>query len=283
MVHPPTIGDTLTRARRRLAEASFSPSTREAALLLGWVLGLSEAQVEARWEDSLSPTELDRFESALEQRLAGEPVAYIVGSKEFFGRSFTVDAGVLIPRPETEHLVETALELPLPERPRIVDIGTGSGCIAITLALELPGSRLLATDISLDALAVARRNRMRLDGDQQVTLLATDLATGIDLTRIDLVVSNPPYVGTNEVDELSVEILDFEPAGALFAGLGGELFQRRLLNELIGLRAGSWLLIEIGAGQRETLERCCVGSSFELVGIRDDYAGRPRIAQLCRR
>ena len=274
------IGEVLAEARRRLSAAPFRPDTREATLLLGHVLGWEEAQVIARQDRSLDPARARQFESVVNRRLTGEPVAYIVGVKEFFGRQFRVDRRVLIPRPETEHLVEVALELPLPRQPSILDLGTGSGCLAATLALELPASRVVATDISVGALAMARQN-LGLHGlTHRLQLLAGDLARSLDLAGFDLVVSNPPYIGRAETPSLSPEILDFEPDTALFAGAEGTAVFQRLFEELSDLRPETWLVTEIGAGQQDLIRRLIAGSPFRLVEIRPDYAGHPRIALL---
>ncbi len=155
----PTFDLLVAAARARLKTAPFEPSPREALLLVGRVLGLSEAQVLARGGEAVPEAAAREIEALLVRRLAGEPVAYLFGEREFFGRSFAVDPRVLIPRPETEHLVEIALALPLPARPRILDLGTGSGAIAVTLALELPAARVVATDRSPAALAVAAGTR----------------------------------------------------------------------------------------------------------------------------
>ena len=153
-----TVQGLLVEARRRLAAAPFAPPAREAGLLLAHALGVSEAQVLARHDEDVPAAAADRFLALLERRLAGEPFAYLTGEREFYGRGFRVDRRVLIPRPETEHLVEAALALPLPPGPRILDLGTGSGCLAVTLAAELPAATVVATDLSLAALAVARAN-----------------------------------------------------------------------------------------------------------------------------
>ena len=178
---PATVDELLADARRRLA-ATIEPSRREAALLLGHVLGLGEAQILARGERPVDAAHADRFGALLERRLAGEPFAYLVGEREFYGRSFFVDPRVLIPRPETEHLVDAALELSstgeLPARPRLLDLGTGSGCLAITLALELDGFAV-AADLSPAALAVARANAGRHGAADRVALAASDLTTGL--------------------------------------------------------------------------------------------------------
>jgi release factor glutamine methyltransferase len=251
--------------------------------LVGHVLGWTEVQVITRQMETLDKTHASHFELVINRRLTGEPVAYILGVKEFYGRPFQVDSRVLIPRPETEHLVEVALELPLPRWPSVLDLGTGSGCLACTLAMELPASRIVASDISVGGLAVARNN-LRLHGlTDRVQLLASDLARALDLARFDLVVSNPPYVGSDEAASLSAEILDFEPDTALFAGAAGDVIHQRLLTELAGLRSESWLVMEIGAGQEDLIRRLTADSDLRLVEVRPDYAGHPRVAVLQRR
>ncbi len=214
----PTIGQLLAEARPLLAATPFGASTREARLLLGHVLGLSEGKVLAREEMAVPPEAERRFRDLLARRLAGEPVSYLTGEREFWGRPFAVDSRVLIPRPETEHLVEVALELRLPEAPWILDVGTGSGILAVTLALEIPGSRAVAVDLSPGALAVAARNAHRLGAADRISFLGADLTAALDLRRFDLVVSNPPYVDRSEIPEISLEVLRFRaPPGALSA------------------------------------------------------------------
>jgi release factor glutamine methyltransferase len=277
------ISEILKEARRQLAVADFCPPTREANLLLAATLHWTEAQVLARQDRTLSAEDRNRFARALARRLTGEPIAYILGHKEFYGRSFAVDNRVLIPRPETEHLVATALELPLPAEPTVLDVGTGSGCLACTLALERPTSRVVASDLSLAALAVASRNRSHYELGERLLLVNTDLAVGLDLTTFDLVLSNPPYVAPEEVPKLSREIVDFEPELALFADSAGLAIYPRLLQELFELRSGVWLVVELGAGQEQPIREFAADSCFELVEVRSDYAGLPRVALLQRR
>ncbi|MEE8277312.1 MAG: peptide chain release factor N(5)-glutamine methyltransferase, partial [Thermoanaerobaculia bacterium] len=279
----PTIDRLLADTRRRLAAAPFRPSTREAALLLGRVLGLSEAQVLARSRDRVPATEARRFRELLERRLAGEPVAYLLGEKEFFGRPFAVDRRVLIPRPESEHLVESALAQRLPEEPRILDVGTGSGCLAVTLALELPGARVTAVDVSPAALVVASANARRHGVAGRVVCAAADLVRGLELSRFDLVVSNPPYIDPATAQELSPEIREHEPPAALFAEGRGRAILDRLLRELAALRSGAPLILEIGFDQADWLRQRADASVFELQEVRSDYSGLPRVVVLRRR
>ncbi len=278
-----TIGDLLRDARQRLATAAFEPARREAALLLARVLDRSEASVLAFAEETVAAAAAARFQALLERRLAGEPVAYLFGEREFYGRSFIVDPRVLIPRPETEHLVEAALALDLPPRPRIADAGTGSGAIAVTLALEIPGSRVVATDVSLAALQVAQANVRRHGAGESVALVGGDLLTALDLAACDLVVSNPPYVDPAVAPELSAEVTGFEPHVALFAPDGGRAVIERLLDETAGLRAGAHLILEIGHDQGEWLSAAAAGRrDWQVVEIVRDYGGIPRTAVLRR-
>jgi release factor glutamine methyltransferase len=281
----PTIGQLLAEARPLLAATPFGASRRETRLLLGHVLGLSEGRVLAREEMPVPPEAERRFRDLLARRLTGEPVSYLTGEREFWGRSFQVDSRVLIPRPETEHLVEVALAARLPPSPRVLDVGTGSGILAVTLALEIPGARVVATDLSLAALAVAAGNARRLGA--AIALVNTDLAAGLDLSRFDLVVSNPPYVDRSEVPEISPEVLGFEPHLALFPPGAGDATLARLFCQCgglrSGLRSGIPLAVEIGRGQLDAVRRHAGDSGLDVVEVREDYAGIQRTVLLRRR
>lgn len=227
------------------------------------------------------------FERLLARRLAGEPVAYLLGEREFYGRVFSVDRRVLIPRPETEHLVEVVLALPLPPGPRILDLGTGSGILAVTLALELPGARVLATDRSPGALAVAAANARRLGAGERLCFLGADWTAALARLDFDLVVSNPPYVSREDEPRLSPEVRDFEPASALFAEEGGLGEIRRLLAAAVALPSGAFFACEIGDGQLPGIEALVAEEREEahpltLVEVRRDYAGKERLVVLKR-
>jgi release factor glutamine methyltransferase len=280
---PVTIDQLLAEARPRLAATSFGAPAREASLLLGRVLGLSEAQVLAHGEREVPEEEEERFRHLLERRLTGEPTAYLFGERELYGRTFQVDPRVLIPRPETEHLIEAVLETPLPERPWILDVGTGSGILPVTLALEIPGARIVATDISPGALAVTSWNARRLGVRRRVFPVGADLARGLDLGRFDLVVSNPPYIDWSDAPTLSPEVYNFEPHVALFAPGSGDSLYARLFLETGELRAGIRLLVEIGYGQLDAVRRHAQASGLHVVDVRLDYAGIPRVVILERR
>ena len=283
MMENVTIDRLLVEARRRLAAAPFEPAGREALLLMARVLARSEAHVLAHGEDEPEAEAAARFAALLERRLVGEPIAYILGEREFYGRRFSVDPRVLIPRPETEHLIELTLELELPPDPRILDLGTGSGCLAVTLACELPAARLIATDLSPAALAVARANARRHGVENRVRLAAADLALALRLDEFDLVVSNPPYVGLDEAPDLSIDVRDHEPAGALFAPRTPLSVIERLATELGELATGTVVAFEIGAGREEAVGELLADSPLALVGTRSDYAGIPRVVVTKRR
>ena len=251
--------------------------------MLGGVLGLSEAQVMARDDQRVSPADAARFADLLQRRLGGEPVAYLLGEREFYGRRFAVDRRVLIPRPETEHLVEAALTLALPPAPLVLDVGTGSGCLAVTLALELAGARAVAADLSPAALAVAAGNARRHGVAGRVAAVASDLTAAFDLTRFDLVVSNPPYVDPGDAPGLPAEVCNFEPHLALFSPGSGDAVLARLFHECARLRPGVPLVVEIGAGQLEAASRHAAAAALEVAAVHRDYAGVPRVLVLRRR
>lgn len=272
------VGELLELGRSKLADLSFAPPTREAHLLLGHVLGLSEAQVLARSGDQVPDSAGREFIALLDRRTQGEPVAYLLGQREFYGRTFRVDSRVLIPRPETEHLVEAVLALDLSRAPRILDLGTGSGCIASTLAAELPGAFVVAIDRSAAALDLAWTNIQAIGVGDRVHLAAADLATAIRLDSFDVVVSNPPYVGHDEKPDLSCEVLDFEPHSALFPPGESDSIIRRLIAESTALRRGAHLVFEIGHRHGGVVQAALDESAFELDRLVADYQDIPRVA-----
>jgi len=278
---PTTARSPLAAARAALSTAPHRPPRREAALLLGHVLGWSESQVLARDGSEIPARQAEAFRRLIDRRVAGEPVAYLVGAREFFGRTFDVDRRVLIPRPETEHLVEAALALPLPETPRVLDIGTGSGCLAITLALERPAGVIVASDVSIGALAVARANAARL-APGRVRLAAADLDSALALDAFDLVLSNPPYIGGEEAEALSPEVVGFEPWKALFSPRESDSILRLLLSAALRLGRGAFMALEIGFGQAPGLV-ASVAPGLLIREVRRDYAGIPRVLVLERR
>lgn len=278
---PVSAQELLQEARAQLSLSRADTSPREAMTLLGHVLRLDEARLIARGERPVASAEAEHFRRLVRRRVAGEPVAYLLGRREFYGRDFVVDERVLIPRPETEHLVEAALGLDLPVSPRIADIGTGSGAIAVTLACELPDAEVVATDVDFGALLVARENARAHGAADRVRFLRCDLAAGLRLGQIDLLVSNPPYVATSAGTEVSREVLEFEPHLALFAPGRGRGLIRRLLATAEALRPGTAVVLEIGYDQGEWLRRSVTESAhLELVDLVRDYGGHERTAVL---
>lgn len=280
----PSVAELLQIGRERLRTAGIEPAGRESTLLLGTVLGAREASLLAIDQESVASPSEARFRELIERRTAGEPIAYLLGEKEFFGRGYAVDRRVLIPRPETEHLVEIALSLDLPERARVLDIGTGSGCIAISVAAERRAWQVVATDVSIDALAVARINARRHQVESRVHLLAADLVDGLDLSSFDIVLGNPPYVEEEIVPFLSRDVRDFEPRVALTAGPEGLEAIRTLLGAAVGLRPGAWLAFEFGFGQGDAIaELARASGTFDRIELRRDLAGIERDVLLRRR
>lgn len=243
-----TVRDLQAEGRRRLAGRVEASPGREANRLLAHLLGLSEASLPAYDERTVDPSTERRYHDLLARRAAGEPAAYLTGSREFFGRRFEVDRRVLVPRPETEHLVELALGLPLPAAARVLDVGTGSGALAVTLAAERPGWRVVGSDVSLAALALARGNGRTLLGRHAPAFVAADLVAAFELSTFDLVVSNPPYVDPDDAEALAPDVRAHEPALALFAAKGVGAIER-LLASGASLRPGAFLALEVGDGQ----------------------------------
>jgi len=248
----------------------------EAELLLGAVLGLDRAGLVRERDRRLSPAETDRYATLVAARRTGRPIAHLLGRREFRSLDFLVDERVLVPRPETELLVELALEL-LPDSPPgpIVDLGTGSGAVAVALALECPGRAVFAVDLSAGALAVARRNVARLAPDR-VSLVRADWLNAFADDCAALVVSNPPYV-EDDYPDLATAALGHEPRGALAAGPEGMDALRTLVPAARRcLCSGGWLAVEHGAGQGPAVRALLAAAGFEAVTTRVDLAGLER-------
>jgi len=274
--------DSLSAAIARLAAENVPSPRMNAELLLMFTLSCDRAHLFAHPERELTAEEESRYDAALGERARGVPAQYITGHQEFWGMDLIVTPAVLIPRPETEHVIETVLELhPAEGRPkskvRIVDVGTGSGCIALALAKELPHVEIHATDISADALEVARANAARHQLERRIQFHRTDLLDGRK-GDFDFVVSNPPYVGESEEDQVQLEVRKFEPRSAVFAGpRGTEVIARLIPQAHEALRPGGWLVMEISGtianGVREMLK------DWEEVQIKPDLQAIPRVVR----
>jgi len=255
-----------------------------AELLIMFTLDCDRAYLYAHPERELTSDESQRLDEALARRATGVPAQYITGHQEFWGMDLIVSSAVLIPRPETEHVVEAVLDLAksgFAERrvpsPVVVDIGTGSGAIALALARELPSAVIHATDISPEALEVARANAARHNLASRIEVHRTDLLDGFSPASFDIVVSNPPYVGESEEDSVQVEVRKFEPRNAVFAGPTGlEVIQRLVPQARTILRPGGWLVFEISGTIADRVRNLL--SRWDAVAIRNDLQGIPRVA-----
>jgi release factor glutamine methyltransferase len=276
-----SIGEALRQASQELDQAGVAEARREAGSLLSHVIGKDRTFLIAHAEDLLSDEELKSFASAVTRRAAGEPAQYITGTQDFFGRAFRVTPDVLIPRPETELLVEAALEV-MNTGANVCDVGTGSGCIAITLLCERPDARAVALDISEAALDVARQNGRAHGVEDRIELVRSDCFSELDSDRkFDLIISNPPYVAARALPGLQREVRDHEPLVALSPGADGLSVIRRLLDESpTFLRPDGHLLMEIGFDQGETVQELVDQNVWTLKEILPDLQCIPRIVVL---
>lgn len=253
---------------------------QDAQALLLHTLGRDKAWLMAHAEDDISADEAGRYRELIERRYLGEPMQYILGEAEFYGLRFRVTPDVLIPRPETEHLVERVLELAEQfQTPRIVDVGTGSGCIAVALAAHLKGGDLTAIDISASALDLARQNAELNGALQRIRFLEDDLLAPVAGQRFEIVVSNPPYVSEVDRASLSVEVRDHEPALALFAGKDGlDIYRRLIPAAFAALAPGGFVALEIGYGQMEGVSKLLSVTGFREIEFIPDLQDIPRVA-----
>lgn len=255
-----------------------------AEVLLMFTIGCDRAYLYSHPERELTADEQARYDEAIARRASGYPSQYITGHQEFWGLDLIVTPAVLIPRPETEHIVEVVTEIAraadyrkLPGRPKLVDIGTGSGAIALALAKELPSAEVLATDVSAEALEVARANSARLQLDSRIRFQQSDVLDSIPRDgSFDFVVSNPPYVALSEADKVQDVVKKFEPKQAVFAGEQGlDVISRLIPQAHEALRAGGHLVMEIGFSMSEAVMGIMHG--FEEVHAVPDLAGIPRV------
>jgi release factor glutamine methyltransferase len=249
-----------------------------------FVLSVDRAYLFAHPERELRAEEQARYEAALDERLRGVPAQYIIGHQEFWGMDLIVSPAVLIPRPETEHVIETVVELACVEQAgqeiplRILDVGTGSGCVALALAKEFPMAEIHATDISAAALEIARSNAARHQLDHRIQFYQSDLLEGLKLGDLDFVVSNPPYVGESEEDQVQLEVRKFEPRNAVFAGPTGlDAISRLLPQAQEALRPGGWLVLEISGTIADPVRQLL--AAWDEVRSIPDLQSIPRVAQ----
>lgn len=285
-----TVDEALGRATLRLKGAAILSARLEAELLLAHVLGVRRLDLHAAGGRELLSADAAAYEALLDRRAGGEPVAYLTGRKEFYSLELLLTPDVLVPRPETEVLVERAIDLvrkrlthgrdPAAGPLEILDLCTGSGCIAVALARHLGAARLLASDCSEPALGVARRNAERHGVSERIEFRLGDLFACWEGQAFDMIVSNPPYIGVAEATSLPVTVRDFEPHVALFAGPDGLAILRRIAEQAAGfLRPGGRLLLEVGYRQAGAVRRLLEDCGWDDIVIFKDHSQHERVIQ----
>jgi len=282
-----TIHDILNESTKFLETADIPSARLDAEVLLAFYLECDRLDFFKNPEMVLSAKQLAGYRDLIARRLRWEPVAYITGRKNFWTFSLEVSKDVLIPRPDTEIIVEEALDIIRKkdsEGISILDIGTGSGAIALALAGEIPSAKVTATDISCAALALARKNARSLNLEDKIKFLQGDLFEPVD-GIFDMIVCNPPYISEAEYRELPAGVKDYEPPMALLAGQDGMEFYEKLIHQAPGhLQKNGWLLLEIGAKQENQVRGLMEESgSFSSINMRRDYAGLPRVMKARRK
>lgn len=277
-----SIADSMKEATLVLRDGGVVEARREAGSLLSFVIGRDRTFLISHAEDPVDAHDLVRFQKIVARRAAGEPLQYITGVQDFFGREFRVTTDTLIPRPETELLVEAALEvITQTPAPVLCDVGTGSGCIAVTLLCERTDARAIAIDVSPAALAVAAENARRHGVDERIVFEVSDCFDALEPREFDLIVSNPPYVSAAALAGLQREVKDHEPLVALSPGPDGLTIIRRLLHEAPRfLKKSGHLIMEIGFDQGEKVRELIDPGVWRLREIRPDVQSIPRIVVL---
>jgi release factor glutamine methyltransferase len=273
-----TLGAALAAATARLAVAGVESARLEAELLLARACDdCARALLYAELDRELTQEQIDAFEANVSRRVRREPLAYVLGEWGFRRLTLKTDKRALIPRPETEIVVERALEhIRGVDEPKVLDVGTGTGAIALAIADEVPDAQVTAIDVSRDALALARENLDLTGVNGRVRLVEHDLTSGLGDGEFDLVVSNPPYVEPDELPTLQPEVRDWEPHIALVASAATEKLAEAATH---ALRPGGWLVLETASGAGERVERLLSELGFEEVAITPDLAGRDRVAE----
>jgi release factor glutamine methyltransferase len=282
-----TVHDILNEAFHALEAAGIPSARLDAEVLLSFTLGQEKLEFLKNPEMTINEAQLSSFRNLIIRRARWEPVAYITGRKEFWTVTLEVNKDVLIPRPDTEIIVEEALEICRKidsAEINILDIGTGSGAIALALAREISNARIVATDISAAALALAQKNAGALQLEDKIDFRQGNLFEPVEGV-FDIIVCNPPYISAQDYEELAAGVRDYEPQNALLAGKKGTEFYEKLIYESIDyLEKNGWLLMEIGAKQGKTVREIIEESGFyDSVEMRRDYAGLPRVMRARRK
>jgi release factor glutamine methyltransferase len=282
VINDMNIFNVLSEAIQVLASCGCATPGLDAEVLLSACLKKDRTHLHIDREQPLTEKDLQEFRRCIERRRRGEPVAYIVGKKEFWSLPFEVNSHVLIPRPETEILVEEVLKVCSGLKAtnlRILEIGTGCGAISVSLAYELKNAQIVATDISQDAINIASRNAEINNVVNQISFLWGNLFEPVS-GKFDIIVSNPPYISKEEYDRLPTGVRDFEPELALLSGTDGTVFHREIIKAGgIHLKPGGWTFMEIGAGQKDRVEYMLNESNlYDNIAFRADYAGIERVS-----
>jgi release factor glutamine methyltransferase len=279
---PPTAAEAVAEGAARLASAGIETARLDAELLVCHILGWDRTKLYTYPEQRLADEEAARWRSLLERRMSREPLPYLLGEWEFYGRRFRVTPAVLIPRPETELLIDGLL-LRRPwnteHSPLVADVGTGSGCIGLTLAAESREAIIIITDVSPAALEVARFNAVRLGVEDRIEARRSAFPAGLEDRegQLDVLVSNPPYVAERDRDLLSPEVARYEPREALFSGEDGlDLIRQLLERGKTLLRSGGWIALEFGIGQSGAIHDLAERCGYRSITIEKDMAGIPR-------
>lgn len=281
------VRDILNEAARGLAIAGIPSPRLDAEVLLAFCLGCERLDFIKNPDETVNEQTLASFQKLVVRRLAWEPVAYLIGHKEFWSFVLEVNSSVLIPRPDTEVLVEETLDIckeHFHAKIKILDIGTGSGAITLALATEIPQALLTATDISAAALITARKNALHLNLDKKIEFIEGNLFEPIN-DLFNVIVSNPPYIAEEDYDNLPAGVKDYEPVEALQAGPGGLSFYKKIIEQAPDyLKKDGWLLLEIGAAQGKQIHNILETSGqYCDIGIRNDYAGLQRVIKARRK
>lgn len=271
--------DIVRQAQARLAQSGNGMARRDAELLLCHILQVDPARLPLI-DVQPSESELLQFDQYIDDRLTGKPVAYIIGEQDFWSLTFEVNSHTLIPRPDTETLVSSGLEcLPPVKSPRILDLGTGSGCILLSLLHEVPGATGIGVDVSEEALGVARKNANRHELEGRAQFVRSDwFETVPGGEHFDLIVSNPPYIENDTINTLMRDVRDFEPTSALMGGPDGLDCYRAITSDSPQwLTSGGVLAVEVGIAQADDVSALLVAAGLELTGVRHDLAGVERV------
>ena len=270
--------DAYTEGIKKLKLSNIDAPVVTAGAILCYVLGCDKSYLYTHDDYLLSKDEYDKYCEALKRRIGGEPLQYITGHQEFMSLNFAVSPSVLIPRQDTEILVEYIMEfVGQKENVSILDIGTGSGCIAISLAYYIKGSQVFGVDVSKDALEIARKNARSCGFEERITFLESNLFSNVHIKKFDVIVSNPPYIPNRVIDTLDRQVKDFEPKIALDGGEDGLDFYRRITKQSVDfLKPNGLLAFEVGFDQARDVAKI-MESSFKDINIQKDLAGIERV------